>query len=113
MPVCEQIATYRQYLSEHRDAVEESYKHVVENLAAINGMRREPRRLPEQITEVAEGRRELMLGAEPKVGLVIFGFDKPQCDDPNWKHHLGRLKDKDKVTPVIALGHAKDIRLKS
>lgn len=110
VPVYEQIARYEQYLSKHSRVIEESYTQVVKNLVAIEKMRREPRRLPPQVTDVAEGRRKLMLSAQPKVGLVIFGFDKAQRDDPNWKHHLGRLKDK--VAPVIAVGDPKGVRLK-
>ncbi len=110
LPVCEQIAGYRQYLLQHHEAIEESYKQVVENLVAIDKMRHEPRRLSRLITEVADTRQHPMLGAEPKVGLVIFGFDKAQRDDPHWKkHHLERLKKAFK--PVIAAGDAKDARL--
>ncbi len=115
VPVCKQINCYRQYLSQpkRRDAIEKSYKRVVENLLAIDKMRREPRRLSRLITEVPDRRQQPTLGAEPKVGLVIFGFDKAQRDDPNWKkHHLERLEKDGKVARVVAAGDAKHIRLK-
>lgn len=108
VPVCKQVKRYRQYLSEHCGPIEESYKLVVNNLVDIDKMRRKPR-LPALIREVADGRRMLTLGAEPKVGLVIFGFDKAERDDPNWKCHLERLRSE--VTPVVAAGDAKHIQL--
>jgi len=108
VPVCKQINCYRQYLCEHRHDIEESYKLVANNLVAIDNMRR-TRRLPPLIKKVAGG-KPLTLGAEPKVGLVIFGLKKAEKDDPNWKHHLGRLKAE--VAPVVAAGDAKGIRLK-
>lgn len=109
VPVCKQIARYRQYLSEHCDDIEKSYRRVVRNLVDIDNMRRKPR-LPPLIREVADGTRELALGAEPKVGIVIFGFNKAEKDDANWKHHLERLKSEVKL--VVAVGDAKNIRLK-
>ncbi len=108
--VCKQIARYRDYLSEHHLAIEQSYKLVVKNLIAFDKMGWK-RRLSPLIREVADGRRNLTLGAEPKVGLVIFGFDKAQRDDRNWKERdLARLKKK--VKPVVAAGDAKNIQLK-
>jgi hypothetical protein len=110
--VCKQIGLYRQYLSQHRKAIEESYTLVAKNLVDIDAMRRQPRLPPQSpIRAVADGKRKLTLGEEPKVGLVIFGFDKAQRDDRNWKdHHLKRLKKH--VDPVRAAGDAKHILLK-
>jgi hypothetical protein len=97
-------------LSEYRDDVERSYKRVAENLVAFGKMGWK-RRLSPLIPEVAEGRRPLTLGAEPRVGLVIFGFDKPQQDDPSWKgRHLARLKEN--IKPVVDRGEAKGVSLK-
>lgn len=112
VPVCEQIEGYRQYLSasKHRDKVEASYKLVVENLLAIDRMRREPRRLARLISEVGDKRLEPTLGTDPRVGLVIFGFDKPQRDDAKWQQHLRKLEHK--VIRVISRGRAKAVRLK-
>jgi hypothetical protein len=108
--VCKQIAHYRQCLSEQRNDVEKSYKLVVKNLVAFEEMGWK-RGLSPLIREVADDRRKLTLGAEPKVGLVIFGFDKAQRDDPNWRdHHLARLKRK--VAPAVAAGDAKNIQLR-
>jgi hypothetical protein len=109
--VCKQIAEYRDYLSEHRLAIEKSYKLVAKNLIAFDEMGWK-RVLSPLIREVADEKRKLTLGAEPKVGLIIFGFDKAQRDDPNWRdHHLARLEKK--VTRVVAAGDARNIHLKS
>lgn len=110
VPVWNQVKTYREYISGHRDQVVCSYKKVAANLVAINSMRREPdRRLSQLIVEVAAHKRQLTLSAEPKVGLVIFGFDKAEKDDPVWRRHLERLKSE--VKAVVVEGDAKHIQL--
>lgn len=113
--VCKQIARYRKYLREHRDEIEASYKRVVKDLVALDKMRRgvNPgfKPLPSLISEVIEG-RPLTLGTEPKVGLVIFGFDKAQRDHPDWRHHLKRLEEDVEVARVVAAGDPKNIQLK-
>jgi hypothetical protein len=109
VPVCDQVKRYKKYLSDNRKAVVDSYTKVAANLASIRdmGLRRP---LSPLINEVGSGKRSLTLDAEPKVGLVIFGFDQAEKVHPGWRHHLGRLKDE--VTPVVAAGDAKGIRLK-
>jgi hypothetical protein len=112
VPVCDQVKRYQDYLSDtdNHKAVVDSYTKVAENLVAIRdmGLRRP---LSPLITEVGTGKRSLTLDPEPRVGLVIFGFDKAQRDDPNWKHHhLERLKKAFKR--VVAKGDAKGIQLK-
>ena len=109
VPVCRQISFYRRYLLDHRDAVEKSYTRVAENLVAIQQMGWK-RSLSPLITEVGNGNRQLTLGQEPKIGLVIFGFDAGQRDYRGWKdEHLLRLKDA--IPNVRAVGDAKNIRI--
>jgi hypothetical protein len=107
-PVCRQLDTYREYLSNNREAVEDSYTNVAANLVAISAMGA-ARKLSPLITEVGTGRRQLTLGAEPKVGLIIFGFDMGQRDHPIWQDHLKDLKAN--IPDVLAAGDAKAIKL--
>lgn len=111
VPVCDQVKRYKKYLcdNDNRKAVADSYTKVAANLVAIRdmGLRRP---LSPLITEVGTGKRSLTLDPEPRVGLVIFGFDQAEKVYPDWKRHLGRLKHE--VAPVVAGGDAKNIRLK-
>jgi hypothetical protein len=107
-PVCDQIKRYRSYLAENTEAIESSYKKVAKNLSAIQemGWRRE---LSPLIAEIASGKRTLTLGKEPRVGLLIFGFDAAQKAGSVWKGHLQRLKDN--ITLIRPAGNAKNIRI--
>ncbi len=109
VPVCEQVKRYKKCLSDNHKAVVDSYTKVAANLVAIRdmGLRRP---LSAVITDVGTGKRSLTLDPEPKVGLVIFGFDQAEKVHPGWKHHLERLKSE--IKPVVAVGDAKGIRLK-
>jgi hypothetical protein len=112
IPVCDQVRRYKEYLFDidHRKAVVTSYKRVAENLVAIRDMGMQ-RPLSSLITEVGMGKRLLTLDPETKVGLIIFGFDQAEKVHPGWKHHLERLKSE--IKPVVDVGSAKGIRLKT
>jgi hypothetical protein len=114
-PVCRQITIYRKYLTDNRKAIEDSYTLVAEALVAISEMvpcGMPPRRLSQSIKDVGTGKRKLKLGEIPKVGLIIFGFDKGQRDEPVWKeHHLQRLKDDPAISDVRDVGDPKTLRL--
>lgn len=106
--VCRQIEIYRKYLTDHRAAVEASYTGIAEDLVKIKAMGWK-RSLSPLIEEIGTGKRRLSLGQEPKIGLLIFGFDAAQRDDQDWKLHLGRLRT---AIPDIQLkGEAKRIVL--
>lgn len=109
-PVCRQIKTYENYLSRDRRAVEDSYTRVAGNLMALKeiGWKRE---LSPLLHAVASGKRRLTLGKEPRVGLVIFGYDAAQGRDKRWKDHLSRLCDNVPGLVVRAAGSPKNIRL--
>lgn len=109
-PVCRQIRVYKKYLADNQQAVEDSYTNVAANLVGISAMGL-GRPLCPLIAEVGSGKRRLTLGAEPKVGLIIFGFDAGQRDEPGWKEHLKRLKDDSAISCVRAVGDAKKLRL--
>jgi hypothetical protein len=49
------------------------------------------------------------LDVEPKVGLIIFGFDAGAHAHPGWQRHLQRLKGE--IAHVVVLGDAKAIRV--
>lgn len=89
--VCRQLKVYEKYLASRHDEIAESYARVAANLAAIDMMRPKPRLSP-LIAKVGSGECELKLGAEPRVGLIVFGFDAGQKADPAWKKHLDKLK---------------------
>jgi hypothetical protein len=110
-PVCRQIRVYKKYLTDNQKAVEDSYTNVARNLVAIRAMGRE-RPLWPLIEEVGTGKRRLTLGVEPKVGLIIFGFDSGQRDQPGWKKHLQRLKDDSAISYVRPVGDAKNLRFR-
>jgi hypothetical protein len=107
--VHEQIARYRAYLSAHRDDIIKSYTSVAKNLVAFKEMGW-CRELSSLICDVASGRRTLVMGETPSVGLLIFGFDQAQRDDANWQIHLKRLAPPD-IDRVIARQEAQDIIL--
>ena len=54
--VCEQIKIYETLISKHRQEIEDSYKKVVANLVAINGMRTAARTLSRLVVDVAKGK---------------------------------------------------------
>lgn len=105
--VYNQVKSYEKILSDHRDAIEESYAKVAANLVEIHKMGWQ-RPLRPLIADVAAGRR-LTLGPQPEVGLAIFGFDRGQRDDAGWKVHLGRLTGN--IERVRAVGNAKTLRI--
>jgi hypothetical protein len=107
-PVCRQVETYHNYLSANREAILASYTNVAKNLVAIGAMGK-GRPLAPLISEIGTGKRQLTLGKEPKVGLIIFGFDIGQRDHPGWKKHLQVLKEN--ISEVRAVGDAKQIRV--
>jgi hypothetical protein len=109
-PVCRQVDIYCKYLSLNREAVEESYTKVAANLVAISAMGA-ARSLSPLIREVGTGTRTLTLGTDPKVGLIIFGFDMGQRDHPIWQDHLQGLKAN--IPCIRAAGDAKVISLTS
>lgn len=108
VPVCNQIDVYRNYLSHHSRAIAKNYTSVVENLVEIQKMGW-VRSLSPLIEDIGLGRRGLTLGDEPKVGLIIFGFDVGQRDHSGWQKHLQRLKQT--ISDVVAVGDAKKIRI--
>jgi len=107
-PVLRQVRIYKKYLSENREAIERSYTRMAENLVSISDMGWK-RQLSPLIADVATGKRALTIGAEPAVGLVIFGFDSAQRDHAGWKAHRERLEQE--IIHVRTAGDAKNIRL--
>ncbi|GJE42179.1 hypothetical protein [Methylobacterium soli] len=107
-PVCTQIETYRLALAQHRADIEASYAAVAANLVAFKAMGWQ-RELSPLIEAVGRGERRLTLGAFPKVGLVVFGFDSGQRDEPRWKKHLDRLRAT--IGEVRAVGDPKNLRV--
>jgi len=107
-PVCGQIATYRNYLSAHREVIVDSYTRVARNLLDISKMG-SGRPISPLIAGIGSGTRRLDLGDEPKVGLIIFGYDEGQRVHPGWQDQLKKLKKE--VAWVRAVGDAKQIRL--
>jgi len=108
--VVRQVNIYKKYLSvpENRETIERSYTKVAENLVEIKrmGWKRE---LSSLITDVGTDKRKLTLGAEPAVGLIIFGFDAAQLNSPVWLGHFEPLKEK--ISDIRAVGHAQNIHL--
>jgi hypothetical protein len=108
VPVCHQIEVYRKYLSDHSGAIAEDYTLVAKNLVEIKNMGW-ARPLSQVITDIGSGQRQLTLGHEPRVGLIIFGFDVGQRDHSGWQEHLKHLEEK--ISDVRAAGDAKQIRI--
>ncbi len=109
-PVCGQIKKYRNYISQHRKLVLDSYTRVAHNLVALQAMRAKHELSP-LIIDVGTGKRCLVLDEDPKIGLMIFGFDEAQPDHARWTKHLVRLRDNISPSPVVAVGNAKDVKL--
>mgnify|MGYP003700576805 CR=1 FL=1 len=106
--VIRQIEVYKHYLHENAAAVEDSYRRMAANLLALKAMGW-ARPLSPVIEDVASGKRRLSVGTEPKVGLVIFGFDMAQRDGGGWKGHHARLKDS--IPDIVYAGDPKYIKL--
>lgn len=113
-PVCRQIRIYKKYLTDNRKAIEDGYTLVAKALVAISEVvprEMPPRTLSQLIIDVGTGKKQLKLGEIPKVGLIIFGFDAGQRDQPDWKKHLQRLESDPAISEVLAVGDAKNLRL--
>lgn len=107
-PVLRQVRIYKKYLSENQVAIERSYTRTAENLLSISNMGWK-RKLSPLIADVATAKRKVTLGAEPAVGLVIFGFDSAQRDHAAWRTHRERLEKE--IAHVRFAGDAKNIHL--
>ena len=88
--VCQQIEDYRTVLAGKRAEVEDSYVRVAANLVACKGMGW-ARELSPLVAAVASGEAKLRLGDQPRVGLLVFGYDGGQRDDPRWQAHRAKL----------------------
>lgn len=55
------------------------------------------------------GARRLTLGAKPKVGLIVFGFDAAQRDTAVWQAHFQKLKVN--IPDIVAVGDATTVRV--
>ena len=108
--VVRQVQIYKKYLSSqgNRETIERNYTKVAENLVEIKrmGWKRE---LSSLITDVGTHKRKLTLGAEPAVGLIIFGFDAAQLNSPVWLGHFEPLREK--ISDIRAVGHTQNIHL--
>ena len=110
IPVVDQINGYRSYVSsgDHKGQIEACYEQVAKDLTSIKRMGW-VRTLSPLFEDIASGRKRLTLGAEPKVGLLIFGFDAAQRDHATWRKHLERLTMA--IADVKAVGDPKTIKL--
>jgi hypothetical protein len=108
-PVIAQMKKYQAYLAAYGAEVVDSYARMAKNWVAIADMGAK-RSVSPLIREVGLGKRRLILGEEPKVRLVIFGFDAAQRNDKAWQEHLARLK-KNLEHDVLPVGNAKAIAL--
>ena len=105
--VLDQIEDYKSYVVEHKDDIEHCYTEVAKNVCAFKEIGWE-RPVSPLFKDIANGDKTLTLGSEPKVGLVVFGFDLAQRVHEGWEKNLKRLEA---GTTVIARGDAKAIRL--
>lgn len=109
-PVCAQVRRYGLILDQHRKRIQESYSKVAANLVAFSEMGWK-RKLSDIITAVAADPRALSIPPKPDVGLVIFGFDRPQKLDPDWQKQLKKLESR--IERVLPVGKASDIILRN
>lgn len=107
-PVCRQVEAYRTILAAQREIIETSYTRVAANLVAFKEMGW-TRPLSPLIEAIGAGKVRLQLGSAPRVGLVVFGFDAGQRDEPRWQAH--RLKLEQHIPAVRFVGDATKIRL--
>ncbi len=85
--VIRQLRTYEQFLAQHRQELEASYRQICRNLIDLKG---KGRPAPEIVKRVAGG-ASLKVSAVPR--LVIFGFDEDQDDGAFWGGHRKKLID--------------------
>ncbi|SEG64448.1 hypothetical protein SAMN04488144_13224 [Methylobacterium sp. 190mf] len=107
-PVCRQVEAYRFVLAAQRQIVEASFAGVAANLVAFKAMGW-ARPLSPLIEAVGAGEARLHLGAEPQVGLVVFGFDAGQREEERWIKHRAKLEQH--IPTVRFIGDATKIRL--
>lgn len=85
--VIRQLQTYEQFLTQHQQDLEASYRQICRNLADLKG---KGRPAPEIVKRVAEG-APLNISTTPR--LVIFGFDEDQSRGADWSRHREKLVD--------------------
>lgn len=107
-PVVAQLKKYQVYLSENRNNILDSYMKMAQNWVDIHGMSASGSS-SSLITEVGMGKRKLVFGDKPQVGLIVFGFDAAQRDNENWVKHRMRLINN--IADVHLVGDAKKLRL--
>jgi hypothetical protein len=73
-------------------------------------MSRGKRTVGPAIHAVKNGAR-LSMGAPPKVGLIVYGFDADQKIGLIWKDHLKKLEGYIGSNLVRVIGKAKDVKL--
>ncbi len=109
--VVKQIEEYRKVLDHHRQSVISSYIRVAENLVAIVAMNNQARSVGAAIQAVAGGITPT-LGAPPRVGLVVFGFDADEkADESIGAKHFEKLKAEVGPKLVRTRGDAKGWKL--
>jgi hypothetical protein len=84
-PVIEQLGRYERLIEDSHDAIQKSYRRICENLKTLATDRRDP-----LFKEIVDSSLELRI--EPKVRLVVFGFDEDQREGDNWKLHRDKLR---------------------
>ena len=106
--VCHQVAEYRTVVRQHRALLEASYARVAANLIAFEEMGWK-RKLSPLLKAIGAGEIRLQLGDEPKIGLIVFGYDAGQRDAVHWQPHRDKLQAF--IKAVKFGGEAKGIKL--
>ena len=106
--VTEQVECYSTLLRNQSCKLVESYSKVISNLASLSGIAKRLQNRPKLLERIANGSVELRIN--PKVWLIVFGFDADQRADQYWQKHEKNICE---ALPcrVIMEGNPKDLRL--
>ncbi len=97
-PVLDQVRNYEQFLAQHQQELEVSYRQICRNLAGLRG-----RSVAGIVKRIAEG-TPLSISTAPR--LVIFGFDEDQHRGAVWGSHRQKLIDALGRDRVLLRGNA-------
>jgi hypothetical protein len=103
-PVIQQLKRYESYLSKSGAPIVDSYRNIAGNIKSLKAMGWQ-RAVSEPLRSVAAK----ALTLDPRVRLIIFGYDSAQSGDAGWKRHLQKFEDYE--VAVLRVGEAKKARL--
>ncbi len=92
-PVLSQVALYKKCLKDNEADIERSYARMAKTLALLGSIRGASNPTQVALEDIGAGRRPLILGEEPKVGVLVYGFDRAQSEHGDWLKYADGLTE--------------------